>query len=83
MQYPYISELNHLRASAVNSYNQWLLDGIGSKLENSSWGFESETDYWVFKAGMLEGYLQEITSYDADYERLVGKKIRAVFGRCN
>ena len=69
VQYPYISKLNHLRASAVNHYNEWLLDEIGSKLEDPSWGFESESDYWAFKAGMLEGYLQEITSYDVDYEQ--------------
>jgi hypothetical protein len=62
-----IRELNYLRANAVNHYNGWLLDEIGSKLEDSSWGFESETDYWAFKAGMLDGYLQEITSYDTDY----------------
>lgn len=62
-----IKEMNCLRASAVNHYNEWLSDEIGSKLEDPSWGFESSSDYWEFKAGMLEGYLQEITSYDMDY----------------
>lgn len=63
-----IEALNRLRANAVNHYNEWLSDEIGSKLEDPSWGFESSSDYWEFKAAMLEGYLQEITSYDMDYK---------------